>query len=341
MHVFVYEWVTGGGLLTHEGPLPNSLLVEGLAMVQAVAADFAAVSNTKVSLLQDLRVVQISTPGTDRISVGSVSEHNEVFAQLCRSADAVLLIAPEIDGVLSHAVAEAEAHQASLISPDSAFVAVTSDKHETAQRLAAAGVPVPDGHRLEEDDSLPQGQVYPAVIKPTDGAGSEAVYVLTGPQDAPPRVGPQRLEPLLPGITASVSLLTGPAGIWPLPPCRQRLSLDGRLRYLGGTTELAAGLASRATQLAVQAVEALPTARGYVGVDLVLGADPRGAEDYVIEVNPRLTTSYVGLRFASWRNLAHEMLAVAKGQDTTLDFDPQPLEFSPDGAVSYLEEGTA
>ena len=45
---------------------------------------------------------------------------------------------------------------------------------------------------------------------------------------------------------------------------------------------------------------ALPGLRGHVGVDLVVAPD----RCVVIEVNPRLTTSYVGLRRALRANLA-------------------------------------
>ena len=87
------------------------------------------------------------------------------------------------------------------------------------------------------------------------------------------------LEQYVPGLAASVAVLCGPAGDVPLAPCKQRISDDGRLRYLGGELPLAAGLAERATALAERAVAALPATVGYVGVDLVLGRDPHGSED--------------------------------------------------------------
>ena len=43
-------------------------------------------------------------------------------------------------------------------------------------------------------------------------------------------------------------------------------------------------------------VESFSGLRGYVGVDVVLGQDKL----YVVDVNPRLTTSYVGLRASCW-----------------------------------------
>jgi predicted ATP-grasp superfamily ATP-dependent carboligase len=50
----------------------------------------------------------------------------------------------------------------------------------------------------------------------------------------------------------------------------------------------------------VAACEAIPGLRGYVGVDLVLS----DTDAVLIEINPRLTTAYVGLRRALEQNVA-------------------------------------
>jgi predicted ATP-grasp superfamily ATP-dependent carboligase len=74
-------------------------------------------------------------------------------------------------------------------------------------------------------------------------------------------------------------------------------------------------LAERAMRLGQRTVAALTGLRGYVGVDLVLGDAADGSRDWVIEVNPRLTTSYVGLRALARTNLADALLRVATGQE--------------------------
>ncbi len=95
------------------------------------------------------------------------------------------------------------------------------------------------------------------------------------------------------------------------------------------------GLAERATELAMRAISALPPLTGYAGVDLVLGDDPDGTADVVIEVNPRLTTSYVGLRRAVQGGLVGPMLAAAKGETPPIEIDARPLAFDADGAVYW------
>src|SRR5262249_27211100 len=104
------------------------------------------------------------------------------------------------------------------------------------------------------------------------------------------------VQPFVPGVAASVAFLFGPGRCLALPPAAQRLSEDDCFRYLGGSVPLPPPLAERARRLAWTAVETLPDLRGYVGVDVVLGDATDGSADWIIEINPRLTTSYVGLR---------------------------------------------
>ena len=122
------------------------------------------------------------------------------------------------------------------------------------------------------------------------------------------------VQEFVPGTAASVAVLVGPAGTVALAPAAQRLSGDGRFRYLGGTLPLPGPLAERAAALARRAVAAVPGLRGYVGVDLVLGEADDGRGDMVIEINPRVTTSYIGLRALAAGNLAAAMLQVVRGE---------------------------
>jgi predicted ATP-grasp superfamily ATP-dependent carboligase len=85
--------------------------------------------------------------------------------------------------------------------------------------------------------------------------------------------------------------------------------------------------------LAVRTIATLPAPRGYIGVDLVLGDDPGGSGDAVIEINPRLTTSYIGLRAAAKCNLAEAMWAIAEGRAAEVSFGDARVEFDSDGTV--------
>ncbi|MCI0493028.1 MAG: ATP-grasp domain-containing protein, partial [Planctomycetes bacterium] len=285
---------------------------------------------------RDPRVLQFSLPGCEIVDIISSAAHHDEFERLAAIADATIVIAPEFDGILLKAARNAVAAGGTLFSPSPEFIGIAANKQQTCETLEVAGVPTPRGIVLESDEPLPSDFAYPAVIKPVDGAGSQDIYLLNGPHAVPAYAWPRRLEQYVPGMAASVAVLCNSTCRVVLPACRQRISDDGRLRYLGGSLPLATGLAERAATLAIRTLAALPPATGYIGIDLVLGRDPHGGEDAVIEVNPRLTTSYVGLRAALAENLAEIMCQVVRGAEQGVSFNGRPLEFDTEGNVSFV-----
>src|SRR5205807_9809415 len=107
--------------------------------------------------------------------------------------------------------------------------------------------------------------------------------------------------------------------------------------YLGGKLPLSPSLAERAVRLGRLAIQSVPDLYGYVGVDLVLGSALDGSQDWVVEINPRLTTSYVGLRALAQTNLAGVLLAVALGENCPqLQWQSGEVHFQADGKIRRL-----
>ncbi|HEX3656704.1 MAG TPA: ATP-grasp domain-containing protein [Pirellulales bacterium] len=195
----------------------------------------------------------------------------------------------------------------------------------------------PENARPPKNAAILGEACFPAVLKPRDGAGSEGVRIVPDAASLPAaaeRPGAWRLERYQPGAAASVACLQGPGGTRLLEPCRQRLLRDGgRLRYAGGHLPLSARLRERASSLARRAIAALPCWHGYLGIDMVLGPQADGSGDVVIEINPRLTTSYVGLRLAAHTNLAEAMLDLAESRCSEIEFSTEHVYFSATGLV--------
>jgi predicted ATP-grasp superfamily ATP-dependent carboligase len=302
MRVFVYEY-------TCALPVPSaagSLCAEGQAMLTAVRDDLHRL------------------PGVEAITL-EAGAGREAFFELARSADWTLLIAPECDGLLAERCRWVEEAGGRLLGPSAEAVSLTADKELTAHQLRAVGVPTPPYV------ALPGAIPFPVVLKPRDGAGSQATFLIRNSQElargrqqaiAEGWRGPLILQRFVPGIAASVAFLVGPGGCVPLLPAAQHLSKDGRFRYLGGSVPLPIDLRQRAVSLAGRAIEAIPGLHGYVGVDVVLGDS-----DQVIEINPRLTTSYVALRVLAESNLADAMLKVAMGEEIALRWREGEVRF--------------
>ncbi len=345
MRVLVYEFVTGGGLwldADHGGSAEivsgfASLLAEGRAMVAALLRDLTSLRLARPVCFQDSRYPYPVPAGTRVVRIATARQRREQLAAWAARVDGVIVIAPELDGHLLNDCHLVEQHSGTLWSPGPDFVALASDKTKTSDSLIRAGVACPEGVTLAAGRPMPADFPYPAVVKRVDGAGSTDTRIVFEPDaDAMPAVGPPfRLERFQPGLPVSVAALCGPDGPVLLPACGQTISEDGRFRYLGGYLPLQPVLADRASKLARLALAALPATRGYIGVDMVLGAEPEGEADVVLDVNPRLTTSYVGLCQAAECNLTDAMLQVAQGRRPSepLRFDSEPIRFDCKGQV--------
>ena len=351
MKVFVYEYVSGGGGLAQGSSLDLAALQpEGRAMVRALAADFAALPGVAVVTLRDGRWAPLFPEGRiEEIPVSCPDEEHRAFQTLASTSTWTVLIAPETGGLLRQRAEWVLAANGRLLSPDPAFIALATDKHQTACHLERRGVPVPRGWlvpqeaRWSDNDAGPCDATqwpWPVVVKPVDGCGSQGVELVRDAaawQRLLPHLvaggGMWRVEPWIEGLAASVGVMCGPGGRVALPACAQHLAGDGSFAYRGGCTPLPPPLDERARRLALSALAALPPACGYVGVDLVLGADPAGHDDRVIEVNPRLTTSYLGLRKAVSENLAGGMLQLARGQPWAWSGRASAVQFTADGHV--------
>ena len=326
-----------------EEACPAGLLSEGRAMIAALAADALAIEGVEARVMWDARLPPLGASG-DRVRlVNGDKDAHATFAELAAWADGVILIAPESDGILQRYAEQTLAVGGKLLGPSPALISLGADKHRTAEYLRARGIAVPQGTLLEPGEVPPFGFPFPAVMKPADGCGSQDVRLLRSRPPVNPLRVACRLEAYCPGEAASVAVLCGRKEegsssrtiFSPLLACRQHLASDGTFAYLGGSLPLARHLAARAESLAVRAVAALPDPLGYIGVDLVLGPAVDGSQDVVIEINPRLTTSYVGLRQATADNLLAGWLGMASGRAVSFNWSSATIQFRADGQVTH------
>lgn len=280
----------------------------------------------------------VVVPVAPRETGSTIDELQRNLAREATGADWSFVIAPEFDGILSRYAALLREAGGRVIASNDATLALTADKHATAERLLARGIAAPRGMAVEAGERAPPMFAYPAVLKPRYGAGSQDVRLIDGPTDERAR-RPSRLEPFHPGLAGSVAFLCGPRAIQSLPACEQFIRVDsGALQYHGGACPLATPFAARASRLARAAVESLEQPLGWIGVDLVLGEAADGSEDVVIEINPRLTTSYVGLRALARDNLADAMIWIAEGRQAEIRFTGGRVCFDCEGHARRPED---
>jgi predicted ATP-grasp superfamily ATP-dependent carboligase len=304
-------------------------------MLSAIVDDFSRIPGVEVqSLLRRDLFPKDSHPHFLRIDS---AEEKKAFLGLAARADLTMIIAPEFDDTLVERCQWVEEVNGRLLGPSVSSIRMTADKYALGQHLKANGIPTPDCWL-----SIPKVPEYPLVLKPRFGAGSLETFLIRGPEEWPAFRGEKAprdliVQPFVPGQSASVAVLVGPKLQLALPAASELLSRDGRFHYLGGRIPLSEDLTSRAQRLAHQAIESIPGLNGYVGVDLVLGSFADASDDWLIEINPRLTTSYIGLRALAESNLAQALIDVTLGRKVqALKWRPGQVQFSTDGKVSRL-----
>jgi predicted ATP-grasp superfamily ATP-dependent carboligase len=319
MRVFIFEHICGGGLTGEE--LTSKLVWEGGAMLRAAVEDFVALGHDVVTTL-DQRV-PLDLKGAEIVPIPPGSDFDAIFNRFVRSADAALVIAPEFHGLLLKWITAVEAAGVRSLGCEPRAIALASDKYRLCEHLSSHGIPTP-ATRLGLRETPTR---WPVVVKPRSGAGCERTFICHdgGDFDRLPVADDWIVQPLIPGLAASAAFIVHGGEPRPLRAGEQFVRGKQQFFYHGGRMPLPSPLSERALALAERAVRTVPGLRGYVGVDLVMGDAPEG--DHVIEINPRLSVAYVGLRQLCKTSVAAALLHPAA-----------PLAWKP-GVVNYDASG--
>lgn len=291
MTILVAEYACSGTLPV--GELPPSIVAEGRAMLGAAAADLRS-AGVRVLLDRSLRGAW-EVPDDELVEPSGRTWSEQLGAAL-DGCTAAFVVAPEFDGLLAEAERVVAAKGVRWLGCSAAAIALCADKWATFERLRDAGVPTVPTVRGGVDPPWRP----PWVVKPRDGAGSLGLRIVesTGELASDPTFV---VQPLVDGAARSVGLLFDASGTCRvLPPAEQRFAPgDEPFRYVGGRLPV---VVDGLDELAAHVSRAIPGLGGYVGVDVVVPTDGR---PLVVEINPRLTTSFLG-----YRALAAESLLV-------------------------------
>ena len=280
-----------------------ALAPEGAAMLGVLAGSFRRIG------------YEVVTPRP-----GDLDREIERLAPDC---DAGLVIAP--DHLLFGYTRLMEEHTRNL-GCSSLVTAVCADKLHTEKILGRHGVPVPDG-----------GEPGRRVVKPVSGCGSAGVRL----SDEPPKEG-EFAQRFIEGDHLSASLVgsmnVGEACLYftGRPPLllalnRQLIEVeDGAFHYLGGETPVDHPRAEEIVAVARRAVTVLGC-QGYAGVDMVVGD-----RVYVVDVNPRITTSIVGIAAVMEEEIAGILVDASHGGGPDEVHLRGRVRFTKDGQVTRL-----
>ncbi len=295
----------GGGLCGE--PLPSSLAKEGQMMLNAIVSDLSELDDVEIEITLDQRCSTEDLP--DDINIHIINNNYlELFRSLCRNVDAVLPIAPESDNFLETISCLITEEETLLLGSSPDVIKLVSSKLLTARHLADHHISVIKT-LIAEQSGLPKSNSG-WIVKPDQGAGSEKVFFCQEKEDVEKAISRCKspiVQPMIKGISASLSMLCNKGECVVIGYNEQMIEWqDNRLQYAGTKVNSLREHKDQLDQLAKSVCVALPELRGYVGTDVIINND----QITVVEINPRLTTSYVALKESIGTNPARMILDI-------------------------------
>lgn len=363
--VAVLEYLCGGGLSQSVTPMATlrALFAEGMSMLAAITSDLTT-CQIEVTTVLDRTVLEPAEsqphgahlhPLAEQVNIVFLTTNDWLseWRSVASSVDVTLVIAPEIDNELLRVVEHLRAAGCVVQVSSSSFIAKTSDKAVFSKSL-----PTTLAHPktwlvsefLEQTSSIAQSDegVFSGsngwVLKSRDGAGccgmswyssladvSNAIEIRDEIRNSPDR---WILQPWLTGEHASLAVLCDSSQSFSLlGACSQRIDRREQVTYTGGSGPILRDDYEVLNVFVERILSGIPGAKGWVGVDFLYrtrGAGLIHLEDLlVVEVNPRLTTSYLAYRQWYGPELALGVLGLAEDREWNYSALPtSPLEFT-------------
>ena len=330
MRILAIEYAIGG--FSRE-ELVEEILLEGYAMLRALIEDLRKAGHDVITAV-DSRVLGHCQLMADQI-IAVPKERNplKLLESYLPHVDGVIVIAPAFKEALYDITRFFEEKRVKVLGSTSNAVRICSNKYITYSVLEKAAVSIPKtllGYFDEDLESLENKALelgYPIVMKPVDGVGCAGLSLVRKREELETAVDRIKnearesyflVQKYLEGEHVSASLISDGENIVVLALNAQCIKLgspEEGSSYEGGYTPFEHPLKNIAVKEAVKAVKLIDGLRGYVGVDLVITS--RGP--VVVEINPRLTTSYLGLREILNVNIGAEIVKASLGLEVTTD----------------------
>lgn len=214
------------------------------------------------------------------------------------TCDAIIIIAPEAKQCLTTLHQQASQYPILRWGSSLETLRITSDKQRCHHILQPYQLSVPNSVFATDWPEQYFHSINGFIIKPIDGAGCLNTFFCSNHDevnitllDHPHSV----IQPFIPGHNLSLSLLYTEQQVCVLSINQQHISTHNRQLKLDACTVNPSSShdfsVEQAYALARRLHQALPGLWGFIGIDIIVNKDMV----YIIDINPRPTTSYCGL----------------------------------------------
>lgn len=306
MKLFVYEHITSGAFAEQE--LPKSLAIEGSEMLSAILTDCHELTDLDLITLCDARLENntqlLKSERHCRQLVSTYHDYSRLWQQCLDDADTIFIIAPETDDILAQLQQQAFQTGKLVLGCSPEAIRLTSNKY-TCEHILTANNIATTYSCIAED--WPQHRFISEsgyIVKPIDGAGCVDTFLFKNAKELEHYLSSLPIEQrqsslvqaYIEGIAASLSLLISHDEIEVLAINQQLITINNTLHFYGcivNAIDSHTLSLKQAYELGVKIHRAIEGLSGFIGVDIILTPEQTAV---VVDINPRLTTSYTGLR---------------------------------------------
>ena len=316
--IFIFEYISGGGFNNKEIPL--SLFSEGFGMLRTIIEDFKAL-DFEVKIMLDYRITKMA----NLLNCDYIKEVKRAmntiyeFKASINDCQNVFIIAPEFSKILYNFTKIAEDMGKTLLSMNTAPILLGSSKFQTYRFFTNSRILTPQTFHIKSVENKFNVEIArksynllqaPAILKPEDGVGAESIYLIKNRGEFEKFVNEQIpyldgnrdyiLQKYIKGTDLSASIINQENRLTLLSINSQKINLiQNKINYLGGLTP--ADNSENIKKEIIKLTEHidLKIFKGYFGIDFIRMPD---GKIFIIEINPRLTTSYIGIRNVTKEN---------------------------------------
>ncbi|MES2636194.1 MAG: ATP-grasp domain-containing protein [Pseudomonadota bacterium] len=310
--IFVCEFITAGGF--NDTDLPVGLVAEAELMRDALLRDLSDLHY----LIHTTIDTRLNAPKKCQSCVAIEANDNawSIWTDQMQQADAVWIIAPEANGMLLKLTELAMLLDRPILGCGVHSVKTTSEKLATYFMLQQAGIKTIPTYTLNNwpktDGEKNNGKW---LAKPNDGAGCDETVLfddvdgLANWLEQNHKKESHVIQPYQKGIPASISCVMHQGQAQVLSCNRQMISIENnKLSFAGSQVNDMRDFWPEFELLAQKIALTDTDLTGYVGIDVIVNTQ-KDNEITVVEINPRLTTSYAGLAEATGENPAELIIS--------------------------------
>lgn len=347
--ILVFEYFTASG------EKDKCIISEAEAMVFALLDDL---KDYKINLVINESYEEIVKDYENVNPIVITGDIIEWLGENAANFTKAIFIAAENNNNLYNITKILEENGVEVYNSSSEACLIASDKYKSYEKLSNI-VPQPRSFKMKIDktgywkraiDNLyekwqAEDPLTPLklIIKPLIGVDCEDIVIIENIEDLTLdldkifKPGSRILiQEFIDGKDVSVSLLSDGVKAIPISFNEQFVELkNDKGTYIGGKLPYDSKFKDEAFEIAVKAVEAVDGLRGFVGVDLLINNDEKDVYSvYLLEINSRFTTPYVGLKQIANINIGKSIIDLKEGK-----LDINELNISLDGEVEFRKSG--